>query len=127
MLAAGALPHVAFVPISDLYHAPGASADAKATLVLLWQATQGLLDALLIVGLAVLPVGVTALGLAMLSAPAFGKGFGGLSLVLGVAGVAAACVLFVDLHSPIAILGFFSLFVFHFVLGWKLYSLSRAL
>ena len=47
VLAAGALPHVAPAPISDLYHAPGATPEDQATLVLLWQATQGIFDALL--------------------------------------------------------------------------------
>src|SRR5829696_7398846 len=37
VLAAGALPHVASVPISDLYHAPGATSEDRATLVHLWQ------------------------------------------------------------------------------------------
>jgi hypothetical protein len=54
VLAAGALPQVARTPISDLYHAPGATPEDQATLVLLWQATQGIFDALLVVGL--LPV-----------------------------------------------------------------------
>jgi hypothetical protein len=40
VLAAGALPHVASVPISELYHAPGATPEDQATLVLLWRATR---------------------------------------------------------------------------------------
>jgi hypothetical protein len=126
VLAAGALPHVATAPISDLYHAPGATPVDRATLVLLWQATQGIFDALLIVGLFILPMGLIALGVAMLGTPAFGKGFGRLSVVLGVAGLAAACVLLVDPLSPIAVAGFLALIVFHLVLGWKVHSLSRA-
>jgi len=126
VLAAGALPHVATAPISDLYHAPGATPQDQATLVLLWQATEGIFDALLIVGLLLLPIGLIALGVAMLGAPAFGKGFGGVSVVLGVAGVVAASVLLVDPLSPIAVVGVLALIVFHLVLGWKVYSLSRA-
>src|SRR5215208_3072261 len=41
VLAAGALPHVATAPISNLYHAPGATPQDQATLVLLWQALWG--------------------------------------------------------------------------------------
>ena len=126
VLAAGALPHVATAPIADLYHAPGATPQDQATLVLLWQATEGIFDALLIVGLLLLPIGLIALGVAMLGAPAFGKGFGGVSVVLGVAGVVAASVLLVDPLSPIAVVGVLALIVFHLVLGWKVYSLSRA-
>jgi hypothetical protein len=123
---AGALPHVATDPISDLYHAPGATAGDQATLVLLWQATQGIFDALLVTGLLLLPIGVIALGVAMLGTPAFGKGFGWMSVVIGVLGVAAGVVLLMDPGSPIAIVSVLSLIVFHIALGWKVYSLSRA-
>jgi len=124
VLAAGALPHVVTGRISDLYHAPGATPEDQATLVLLWQATQGMFDALLIVGLALLPAGLIALGVAMLGSPTFGKRFGGITVVLGVIGVAAAVVLLVDPLSPIAVVGFLALIVFHLVLGWKVYRLS---
>jgi hypothetical protein len=126
MLAAGALPHVATTPISDFYHAPGATPADQATLVLLWQATMGIFDALLVVGLVFLPPGLIALGVAMLGSPAFGKGYGWLSVVLGVAGILAASAELVTI-SPIGAVGIFALIIFHLVLGWKLYSLSRAL
>jgi hypothetical protein len=126
VLAAGALPHVAQAPISNLYHAPGATTEDQATLVLLWQATEGIFDALFGVGLLLVPIGFIALGVAMLEAPAFGKGFGGVSGVLGVVGVVAASVLLVDPLSASAFVGVLALIVFHLVLGWRLYSLSRA-
>jgi Domain of unknown function (DUF4386) len=126
VLAAGALPHVASVPISELYHAPGATPEDQATLVLMWQATEGIFDALFGVGLLLVPIGLIALGVAMLGAPAFGKGFGRVSVALGVAGVVAASVLLVDPLSPSAFVGVLSLIAFHLVVGWKLYSLSRA-
>ena len=125
VLAAGALPQVARTPISDLYHAPGTTPEEQATLVLLWQATQGILDALLITGLLLLPIGVIALGVAMLGTPAFGKGVGGVSVAIGVLGVAAGVVLLIDPGSPITIVSILSLIVFHIALGWKVYSLSR--
>ena len=126
VLAAGALPQVARTPISELYHAPGATPEDQATLVLLWQTTQGIFDALLVVGLLLLPIGVIALGVAMLGTPAFGKGVGGVSVVIGVLGIAAGVVLLIDPGSPIAIVSVLSLIVFHIALGWKVYSLSRA-
>jgi hypothetical protein len=125
MLAADALRHVASDPISDLYHAPGATAGDRATLVLLWQATHGILEMLLITGLVILPTGLLALGVAMFGAPDFGKGFGGVSVVIGVLGVAAGVVLQIDPGSPIAVVSVLSLIIFHLVLGWKVYSLSR--
>jgi hypothetical protein len=126
VLAAGALPHVATAPISDLYHAPGATPEDRATLLLLWQATQGIFDALFGAGLLLVPIGFVALGAAMFGVPAFGKGFGVVSVVLGVVGVVAASFLLVDPQSPSAFAGVLALIVFHLVLGWKLYSLSRA-
>jgi hypothetical protein len=125
VLAAGALPHVAQAPISDLYHAPGATPEDRATLGLLWQATQGIFDAFFGVGLLLMPIGLIALGVAMLRVPAFGKGFGWVSVGLGAVGVVAGTVLLVDPLSPIAFLGVLALIVFHIVVGWKLYSLSR--
>jgi hypothetical protein len=126
VLAAGALPHVASIPISDLYHAPGGSPQEHATLVLMWQATEGIFDALFGVGLLLVPIGFIALGVAMLGTPTFGKGFGGVSVALGVVGVVAASVLLVDPLSPSAFVGVLALIVFHLVLGWNIYSLSRA-
>src|SRR4028118_935504 len=86
MLVAGALPHVATDPIADLYHAPGATAGDQATLVFLWQAAMGILVMLLVTGLVILPTGLIALGVAMFGAPDFGKGFGGVSVALGLGG-----------------------------------------
>lgn len=125
VLAADSLHHIWQTPISDLYHASGATPEAQATLVLLWQVTHGIFNALLITGLLFLPIGVIALGVAMFKAPAFGKGFGRLSVALGVAGVVAASVLLVDPRSLVAVVGVFALIVFHLVLGWKVYRLSR--
>lgn len=126
VLMAGALPHVATAPISDLYHAPGATPSDQATLALMWQATQGIFDALLATGLFVLPIGLIALGVAMLGAPAFGKGFGGVSVVLGVLGLVAAASNVVA-SSVIAAGSFFAMLIFFLVLGWKAHGLSRAL
>lgn len=126
VLATGALPHVATAPISDLYHAPGATLQDQATLVLMWQATQGMFYALLVTGLVILPIGLIALGVAMLGIPAFGKGVGRTSVALGVVGAAAASALLVDVSAIAATVGVFALIVFHLVLGWKLHRLTGA-
>ena len=126
VLAAGALPHVATAPLSDLYHASGATPGEQATLALLWQAAWGIFGALLAVGFFVVTIGLIALGVAMLGAPAFGKGFGWVSVVLGVVGLAAAVSNIVDPASMIAAVTFFAIIIFQLVLGWKVYSLSRA-
>lgn len=119
-------PHVAHAPLSDLYHAPGATPEDQATLALLWQATEGIFDAMLYVGFFVVPIGLIALGVAMRGAPAFGKGFGGVSVVLGVVGLVAAVLQMVDPSSMIGALSYFACLIFYLVLGWKVYGLSRA-
>jgi len=126
VLAAGALPHVATAPLSDLYHASGATPGEQATLALMWQAAWGIFGALAAVGFFVVTIGLIALGVAMLGAPAFGKGFGWVSVVLGVVGLAAAVFNIVDPASMIGAVTFFALIIFQLVLGWKVYSLSRA-
>jgi hypothetical protein len=126
VLAAEALHHIWQTPISDLYHASGATLEAQATLVLLWQATHGIFEALFVTGLVFLPIGVIALGVAMLGTPAFGKGVGGVSVVIGILGVVAGIVLLIDPGSSIAVVSILSLIVFHIAVGWKVYSLSRA-
>jgi Domain of unknown function (DUF4386) len=124
VLAAGAIPHVVTSRLSDLYHADSATPDEKATLVLLWQANQGMFDALLLVGLLVMPVGVILLGLAMRRDPAFGKLAGNISVALGVVALAAATVMLADPLSTAAALSLFALIGFHLIAGWKTYRLS---
>jgi len=126
VLMAGSLPHIAQAPLSDLYHAPGATPGEQETLALLWQATQGIFDAMLYVGFFVVPTGLIALGVAMLGAPAFGKGFGGVSVLLGVLGLVAAVLQMIDPSSTIGAGSYFASLIFYLVLGWKVYSLSRA-
>ncbi len=125
LLAAGALVHVATDPISNLYHAPGTTPEDQATLVLIWQATHGIFDALLVTGLLLAPIGIIGLGLAMFGAAQFGKGIGRLSVGLGVLGFFAAASLLFTV-SPIAVVTVFSLIAFHLVVGWKLYRSNRA-
>jgi hypothetical protein len=125
VLMAGAVPHIAHAPLSDLYHAPGATPEDQAAIALMWQATWGIFDSLLYVGFFVVPTGIFLLGLGMLKAPAFGKGLGWLSVVLGVVGLAAAVLQMADPSSMVGALSFFSILIFFLVLGWKVYSLSR--
>ena len=119
-------PHVALSPLSDLYHASGATPGDQATIALMWQATWGIFDAGLYVGFFVVPIGILALGVGMLRAPAFGKGFGGLSIVLGAVGLAAAVLQMIDPASMVGALSYFACLIFYLVLGWKVYRLSRA-
>jgi uncharacterized membrane protein HdeD (DUF308 family) len=125
VLAAGALPHVVSVRLSDLYHAPDATADDRATLVAAWQATQGLFDALLLVGLLVMATGIIVLAVAIRGSPDFGRGTRTLSVVLGLAALIAGSAVLVDPLSMFAALAVFALIAFHLILGWKAHRLSR--
>ncbi|MBU4517731.1 MAG: DUF4386 domain-containing protein [Proteobacteria bacterium] len=123
VLAAGALPHVVTAPISDLYHAPGATPEEQAGLVVAWQAAQGVIDALLIVGLVIAPIGLVLLGVAMARTPAFGRVLGRVTLGLGVAGAAAAVVALAIPDSPVAAVGIFALIAFQLVVGRRTFRL----
>lgn len=125
VLVGAALPHVATAPLSDIYHAPGASAADQATLVLLWQAAWAILDAFLASGFFVVPLGIITLGVGMFRAPAFGRGFGWATVSLGTIGLVAATLYIIDSSSMIAVATFFSILIFQLVLGWKLYTLSK--
>jgi len=126
VMMVGALPHVAHAPLSDLYQAPEATPEAQATLALLWQATWGIFNAILYVGFLVVPIGLILLGVAMFKVPAFGKGFGWVSVALGAVGLIAAVLQIADPASMVGAGSHFACLVFYLVLGWKVYSLSRA-
>ncbi len=90
----------------------------------MWQATQGIFTALDSVQLTLISIGYIVLGVAMLGAPAFGKGSAGVSVVLGVAGaVGALASFFVPLAQFVPAI---TNLTFLFLFGWKVYSLSRA-
>ena len=124
VLAAGALPHVVTSRLSERYHADGATPGEQATLVLQWEANQAMFDALLLVGLLVMPVGVVLLGHAMRQNPGFGKITGSGAIALGAVAFGAATVMLVDPLSAAAAIGIFALIAFHLLAGWKAYRLS---
>jgi hypothetical protein len=124
VLAAGALPHITTLAVSDLVHAPGATINNEAALEL-WKAAYAVFNALLTVGLIVATIGVICLGAAMIKNPKFGKAIGWTSVVLGVAGVIAASVQLWNPDSPAPVVAMAGLIVFGAVSGWKTYRVSR--
>lgn len=126
ILAAAALPHIATLPISDLYHAPGATTQDQAALVAVWTAIESISGRQLGAGLLTLTPGYILLGIGMLDAPRFGKSLGGLTLALGGLGLVAALVFMISPPlSPVAGVAVVALTVFHAVLGWKVVTLAR--
>lgn len=126
LLAAGALPHVATAPLSDLYQASGATAQDQATLVLLWQGIEAVFDALLFTGLTIAPLGLVALGTAMLRTPGYGTRIGWPTIALGAVGLAAAAAVLIGTPAMGA-LGVLALIGFHLVVGRKTHRLARQL
>jgi len=127
---------LAFAPLSDIYHASTATLEAQATVVLLWQATvvllwqatMGLTNTFFFVGSLFMMMGFIVLGVAMLRSTAFGRRFGGISMVLGVIGVLGVVAsLFVPGPEGIQIMGIavFANLIFLPLFGWNVYRLSR--
>lgn len=124
-LVVSTTPHVAHARLANLYNAPGATPADQATIALMWQVVWGMIDVMVYIGFFVIPLGLFALGVAMFRAPAFGKGYGGLSMGLGVIGFAAALYQMIDTASMAGFASYLAYVVFYIALGWKLYSLSR--
>jgi hypothetical protein len=91
----------------------------------MWQEILGIIDLTTYVGFFVIPIGILILGVGMLKSPAFGKGYGGASIALGVIGFVAALLQIADPASMFGIGSYFAFIIFFLVLGWKLFSISR--
>ena len=116
---------IAFDPISDLYHAPGATPAEQATLALLWQATQGIFYEFDTAAILLLSTSVVVLGVAMLRAPAFGRGLGGLTLALGAVAFVGGFIFGVtSLFAALFVIPVFV--VLPILLGWNVYKLSKS-
>jgi len=115
----------AFDPISNLYHAPGATPADRATLTFIWQATQSMFNEFDVAATLLLSTGLIVLGVAMFGTPTFGRVFGGLSVVFGAAQIVAINIVSTNsaAYAPFALLAFL---IFPVLFGWKLYSMSRA-
>ena len=124
VLMVGALPHIGVMPLADIYYAPETTLADKATLGLLWQGSQAIHESSLAVGILVVPIAMLVLGMAMFGSPAFGKVFAGISILLGIAGIFGAIVNIINL-SVMGAIPVFAIIIFNFVMGWKLFSLSR--
>jgi hypothetical protein len=120
----------AFAPISDLYQAPATTPETQATVVLLWQSTQGITYTFFFVGSLFMTVSFIVLGVAMLRTTDFNRRFGVVSIGLGVIGlVGVVASLFVPGDTGVQVMGIavFANLIFLPLFGWKLFRLSRAL
>ena len=125
VLAVGALPHIATISLADLYHDTSATEADQASLALMWQATWGVFDAILVAGMAVLAAGILNLGIAMMKSESFGNFITYFTVLIGLVGSIATIASLIDPESSLAALYIFGLIVFHFVAGWRLTRLSQ--
>jgi hypothetical protein len=115
---------VAFDPISSLYHAPGVTTADQATLTIVWQAVQAVFFELDAAAILLFSAGYILIGVAMFSAPAFGKIMGGLATAFGV--IALGVVASFGITSLLAAVLLVPMFIaLPALLGWKVYRLSK--
>jgi hypothetical protein len=114
----------AFDPISNLYHASGATAADQHTLALIWQATQGMFNQFDTSATILISAGFIVLGVTMLRVQAFGKVLGGVSLAFGAAQILGISLFSTNsaAYAPFALLAFL---IFPVLFGLKLYRLSK--
>jgi len=125
VLAVESEPNVAMAPISDSYHAAGATAAQQASAVQLWQATQGMFNQFDTCAYIFLSIGFIFLGLAMLRSPSFRNVFGWAIAAFGVAGLIGVA-LFAVTSGTFAVFALLTFVIFPLLIGWKVYGLSRA-
>jgi len=126
IMATGALPHIATIPLSDIYHASGATPADRASIALMWQATWGVFDAILIAGLMFTPLAFLCLGASMANHDMFSKRASWLTVILGVAGLGAIGISLVNPASPSAAIVVFGLIIFHAAMSMKLIRISAS-
>lgn len=124
-MAISATPHVAHYPLSEIFQAAGTTAEAQEAIAIMWQGTWGVFNAPLYVGFFVVPLGLILLGVAMFGASNFGKGLGWMSVVIGVLALVAAIFQMIDPAGDIGVLSYLAPIIFCFVLGIKIYRLSK--
>ncbi|MDN5919861.1 MAG: hypothetical protein L0I76_32985 [Pseudonocardia sp.] len=113
VLAAGALLNVATAAMSQTYQQ--AAPPDRVGVVLAWQAAQGVLDAMLVAGALLLPVGVVLFGLALRSGRSTLLGWG--SVAVGTAGIAGAVAAAATPPSAMVAVSILGTLAFHLVAG----------
>ena len=121
-----ATPHVGHHPLSELFQAAGTTPEAKEAISIMWQGVWGIFYGPLYVGFFVVPLGLILVGVAMFAAPEFGKGISWMTVVIGALAFVAAVLQMIDPAGDIGALSYIAPIIFYFVLGIKIYRLSKA-
>ena len=125
-MAISATPHVAHYPLSEIFQATGTTAEAQEAIAIMWQGTWGVFNAPLYVGFFVVPLGLILFGVAMFAAPEFGKGISWMTIIIGALAFVAAIFQMIDPAGDIGALSYITPIIFYFVMGIKIYRLSKA-
>ena len=124
-MAISATPHVAHYPLSEIFQATGTTAEAQEAIAIMWQGTWGVFNAPLYVGFFVVPLGLILFGVAMFAAPEFGKGISWMTVIIGTLAFVAAIIQMIDPAGDIGALSYITPIIFYFVMGIKIYRLSK--
>jgi hypothetical protein len=125
MMAASSLLHVATSPLSDLYTAPDTPPEDLRSIEYAWHGAQSVFDTMLTTGVLLVPIGIVLLGVAMWSAPAFGRRITQLSIGLGLVGIVGAVIAVVDPGSLFAAASVLAIVAFSLSTGWRTLKLEN--
>jgi hypothetical protein len=121
VMAAGALIHVTTAELSDRYIDAAGSAGDQADIVLAWDTVQILFNALLVTGVAIVPVAMAALGWSLMRTQVIGRLSGVVALSLGVvASIGGAAGVIAGPSSPGVAIAVLVMVIFHALVGWRM-------
>ncbi|MEL6983375.1 MAG: hypothetical protein AAFO29_13200 [Actinomycetota bacterium] len=120
VMAAGALIHVTTAEFSNRYVDAGSAAE-QADIVLAWDTTQILFNALLVTGAAIVPVAMVALGWSLMRTQVLGRVSGVAALSLGVvASIGGAAGVVAGPDSPGVPIAVLTMVIFHALVGGRI-------
>lgn len=120
VMAAGALIHVTTAELSNRYVDAGSAAE-QADIVLAWDTTQILFNALLVTGAAIVPVAMVALGWSLMRTQVLGRVSGVAALSLGVvASIGGAAGVIAGPDSPGVPIAVLTMVIFHALVGGRI-------
>lgn len=118
-------PHIAHNKISNMYETLAPGAADQSAMAIQWQAIWGITDTLLYIGFFIVPIGFLLLGIAMFNTPTFGKGFGIVSIILGLLGMISGLLQIIDPSSPVGAISYFSIIFYGFIFSLKVYRVFK--
>ncbi len=125
MMAASSLLHVATSPLADLYTASDTPPEDLQSIEYAWYGAQSVFDTLLATGVLLVPIGIVLLGIAMRSAPAYGRRLSWAAITLGTVGIIGAAIEVVDPDLEFSAVSVLAIVVFNLIAGWRTLTLGN--